>query len=253
MTRIPVWGGDAAFRAAIAQLADRVYPATVPTGAVCVIDGGRAVGQYSHVRASGPLALIVTDPTRASDALLAQVSPAGVPVIVHRPRLRSDDVAVTGDPGSLRLLAVDVVASGAELRETTVNAVGWARSLAGGPLVLRGVARSEAALLVALDGPGGVPVSLSVTRLMSATSPSLLVVGVGERRVEVEIDEALGVHDVRMNDADGEWLPRPRHEAAARLALRRALVAVDGAVAGDLDDLVHDRTLADTMLRGFSS
>ncbi|KQZ85838.1 hypothetical protein ASD56_06035 [Microbacterium sp. Root166] len=248
-----MWGEDAAFRAAIAQLADRARPATGPAGAVCVIDGGRAAAQYPHVATAGPLALIVTDPARVADSLLAEMSTAGVPVIVHRPRLRSDDVAVTGDPGSLRLLTVDVVASGAELRETTVDAVGWARSLAGGPLVLRGGARSEAALLVALDGPGGVPVSLSITRLMSATSPSLLVVGVGERRVEVEIEEVLGVHDVRIHDADGEWRPRPRHEAAARLALRRALAAVDGAVVGDLDDLVHDRALADTMLRGFSS
>ncbi|MDY0911168.1 hypothetical protein [Microbacterium sp. CFBP9034] len=249
MTRIPVWGADAAFRAAIAQLANRVRPASGPTAAVCVVDGR----QSPHVATAGRLALIVTDAARAPDSLLAELSAAGVPVIVHRPRLRSDDVAAAGGAESLCFLSVDVVAARTELWETTVDAVGWARSLAGGPLVLRHVARSAEALLIALDGPGGVPVSLSITRLMSTTRPSLLAVGVGERRVEVELDEALGMRDVRIHDADGEQLPRRRHEAAARLTLRRALAALDGAVVSDLDDLVHDRELANAFLRDFAS
>ncbi|MGA7148652.1 MAG: hypothetical protein WBX17_09220 [Microbacterium sp.] len=252
MTRIPVWGVDAEFRAGVAQLADRLRPATGPIGAVRVIDGRRAVGQGSDSITDGPLALILTDAARASDALIAELSAADVPVIVHRPRLRSDDLAVAGEPHALRLLTVDVVTARTELRETTVDAVGWARSLAGGPLVLRSVARSEAALLVALDGRGAVPVSLSITRTMSTASPFLLVAGLGERRVEIEVDEGLGVRDVRILDAHGEWLPSPRHEAAARLTLRRALAAVDGAVVSDLEELVHDRDLANAFLEEFS-
>ena len=44
MTRIPVWGEDAAFRAAIAQLADRVRPATGPTGAAVSSTGDAPSG-----------------------------------------------------------------------------------------------------------------------------------------------------------------------------------------------------------------
>jgi hypothetical protein len=120
--------------------------------------------------------------------------------------------------------------------------------LLGGPIVLRTARRSAGGAVAAFEGPGATPASLLATRWDAPTRASIRVRGVAPTAVEVEIDDAAGVRSIRSSDAEGEVTRPARRESAARLSLRRALDALDGARPGDLDELLHDRRLAEDVL-----
>ncbi len=249
MTRVPVWSDDPAFRAAAAQLANRVRPVAEPRDAVWVIAAEGPLARADAAAAGGARAVILTGSGAVSSAVLDVLAGSGLPVIVHRPRLRADEAGdAAGDPGRLRLVVADVFSGTPEFRSATIDAIGWIRVLLGGPIVLRTARRSAGGAVASFEGPGAAPASLLATRWDAPTRASIRVRGVAPTAVEVDIDDAAGVRSIRSSDAKGEVARPARRESGARLSLRRALDALDGAHPGDLNELLHDRRLAEDVL-----
>lgn len=247
MSRSRVWVRDASYGAALAQLPDRVERSEGPTASILVLDGRRERPERIRaLLAERPLGAILTHPGSASDVVVDLLAGAGIPVVTDRSLLRADDAAgVAGVPA--RHVVIDALAARADMRSTLVDAVGWARIVAGGALTLLASARTRESLLAALESPAGVGVALSATRLATAIGPALTVEGLGERRVAVRIDRAAGFRDVTVHGADGTFVAAARYESSERLSLRRALAAVSGEPGDDLAELVHDRAVADAL------
>ena len=241
MSRRAVWTDDPAFLAAVGQLPDRVRVAAGPRNAICVVDA-RDLSRVAETVA-GASAVILTHAGSGLRADLGALGDAADRLIAHRPRLRADEVDdARVDATALRLFAVDAVSGAAVFRETTVDAIGWARSLAQRSLRLR------AAVVAALDTQGTVPVSMTITRLQPEAASAIRVTGVGEVRVDVEVDDAAGVRRIGRTDRGGQAIAAPRLESAARLSLRRALDVIAGSVSHDIEDLLHDIRLADDLV-----
>lgn len=247
MSRRAVWTDDPAFLAAVGQLPDRVRVADGPRNAICVVDA-RDLSRVAETVA-GASAVILTHAGSGSRADLGALGDAADRLIAHRPRLRADEVDdARVDATALRLFAVDAVSGAAVFRETTVDAIGWARSLAQRSLRLRAAVESAAGVVAALDTQGTVPVSMTITRLQPEAASAIRVTGVGEVRVDVEVDDAAGVRRIGRTDRGGQAIAAPRLESAARLSLRRALDVIAGSVSHDIEDLLHDIRLADDLV-----
>ncbi|MDF2492356.1 MAG: hypothetical protein K0Q58_934, partial [Microbacterium sp.] len=203
---------------------------------------------------AGAAALIVSDPVAAGvEDLGSLAARAGtVPVLIDRPRLRpdvADDVSAV--PVAARMLAADVAADAAHVWAAVRDAVGWMRILAGAPLVLRSAEASALGAVALLEEPvadvaAAVVVAVSAERAETRVRAQLL----GETRVEVDVDAAVGTFAVDVSTAEGtRRLPR-RHEMPERLMLRRAIAAIEtGAPLADLADLRHDVALTAQLLR----
>jgi hypothetical protein len=250
MSSLPVWASSGEFPAAVAQLPGRTRAAASPDGAICIVDG-RAWVHDVPAMIDGARAVVLTRAAAVPDAGLVALARGGVPVVVDRPRLRADDVAAVraGDVSRPRHVIVDVLAVAEELRAAVADGVGWARVIVGGDLVVRSSATTPESLLAALEGAGGIGVSLAATRQTMPAGVAIRAYGIAETRVEVQIDDVAGIREVRYEDAAGRSLPALSYETSLRLALRRALAAVDGHdAADDAGDLLGDRRVADDLL-----
>ncbi|MGL4254977.1 MAG: hypothetical protein ACRCSL_01510 [Microbacterium sp.] len=249
MTSVPLWTEDPGFRAAAAQLADRVRPVEEPRGAVCVVAADGPLARAEAAAAGGASAIILTGADIGARAVIDVVAGSGVPVVVHRPRLRADEAGDAAiDPEQVRLVVADAHSGPAEFRSATVDAIGWIRVLTGGPVVLRAASRSSSGAVAALEGPRGTPVSLMSTRLEVPARAAIRLRAVAPTAVEVDIDDSAGVRGIRFHSHDGELTRPARWESASRLTLRRALDAIAGHALTDLADLDHDRGVAEALL-----
>lgn len=248
MNRTPVWSNDTAFAAALAQLPDRAERAPTPAGAVCVIDGRRErADRLRAVLAERPAAIVLTGGEGASPAVLDELALAELPVVVHRALLRHDDVDLVRTL-SYRHVLVDAV-GGQRDRRGLAAAVGWARVTAGSDLRVVSRARtSDSAVIAALESASGRTATVSWTQRATLAGLTLSVLGLSDQRLEVEIDPVAGIRVVRIVDDHGALDHAPRYEASERLALRRALAAIEGERPDDLGALRHDRAVAGSIL-----
>lgn len=228
-------------------------------GAVAVVSGaGDWYQSLLAVRAGGAAAVVIAEPgVLPREALEIHPWPGGIPVVVERPRLRSDLVmdAVGARRGSpARLLTTECAAPAAALGGVICDALGWARSLGGGPLALRSsnaTAHSRIALLDFADSDGeAVPITLSATVVGGRHAGGLLqVLALGEVRTEVTVDQPAGQTRLETSTAEGALRAPERYESSARLALRRAFDACgSGQPVTDLDDLLEDMALTRELL-----
>lgn len=245
---------DAGFAVAIAELPLRARASLDAAGSIVVVGGAGWREGFRHASDDGASAVVIADPAMpdappSSDESERDTSAA--PVVVARPRLRADVAGdATTDGIAVRLVQVECGGSTARLPGTLRDAIGWARVLAGGPLELVASRASERALSVLLERApreaGDQP--LTVTVLASRREepqPWIRALAIGAERVEVTVDDATGAAVVRRATRAGQLKLPPRWESPSRVALRRALDALDtGAASTDLVELDHDSQLA---------
>lgn len=254
---VPVWTNDARYRVAVAELPLRTMRADGPVGAIVVVSGGphRAVdgaaGWIPGVRdaiAGGARGIIVAEPADApADAVRALAASLAVPVVVERDFLRADVAADavgaraggSAEPGAPALVVVDGGAPAAALGVLARDAVGWARTLAGGALSL--VAEGDGPALLQTDAGRCAAVTVVATDRPGAGW--LRASALGDPLVDVEIEGAAAF--VTRSAASGRLVPPPRYESPARVALRRILDALDSERApDDLSVLADDIELS---------
>ncbi|UUT36124.1 hypothetical protein [Microbacterium elymi] len=129
------------------------------------------------------------------------------------------------------------------------DAIGWLRVLSGAPLRLRSSEATERGALALLDA-GDAVATLTVTSLTAVDTRHpdrgrISAAAFGTVRTDV----AIGVDSsarVLIDDGAGARMTPTRWESRLRLALRRAIDALDRAESvRDLDDLEHDLTRAE--------
>ena len=131
-----------AYVAAVAELPLSAALAGGVAGAVAVVSGeGNWYRSLLAARAGGAAAVVIAEPSvLPRDALEAPPWPGDIPVIVERPRLRSDAVADAmgargGQPA--RLVTIECAAPAAGAAVLICDGFGWARTLVRGGLALR--------------------------------------------------------------------------------------------------------------------
>lgn len=272
---IPVLTDLAAFRVAVAELPESARLAHDARGAVVVVEGAGEWWQaVRDAAASGADAVVVTAPgdAPAGHAAIVELVELSIPVVVSRPHLRVDVAADAVDArGSaiVRAVSVDGAAATDELAFVLRDAIGWMRLLTGGPLELRASHPTKRGVTALLEPhPGGTlgepevhsrrapgafsadpACTLGVGVLADGVTGAQLRIDVlGETLTEVTIDAVRGPARVVTAAAKGRLVSPPRYETAERLALRRAIAAVrSGEPPSDLNDLLHDVTLAAAM------
>jgi hypothetical protein len=222
-------------------------------GAVVVVPGsGNWWQALLEARQAGAAAVVVADPgVLPREALEPGEWPGGMPVIIERPRLRPDvvaDAVQTRDGSPAAIITVECAAPAPLLGAVVCDGLGWARSLAQGPLTLRaGTASAEGRMgLLDAAGPGGaLSVSLLATADGGAHSGGLLqILALGEVRSEVTVDQPAVLARVETSRGEGTLRAPERYESSARLALRRAFRACSsGDPVTDLDDMLEDLVL----------
>lgn len=240
------------YRVAVAELPLSTRPATDRSGTIVVVPGG---GQWSReVRAAadaGAAAVVVSRPVRVDaeviESLALDLGP--MPVIVERPFLRHDAVAdlraASPEAPPASVVVVDAVAAASVLDLIVRDAVGWLRVLTGSPPVLRS---ADDGLALFDAGPNNPPAVVTAVCAPDG-SPRIHAHALGETRWELDATEA-GVALRATTDRGGLTLPR-RHESSERLALRRAVEALDATTAPrDLTELAADTAIAAQIIRG---
>lgn len=250
-----------AYAAATAELPRTAAPADGIQGAVAVVPGSGDWWQgLLAARSGGAVAVVITDPgTLPWEALEARPWPGGIPVIVERPRIRSDVVAdaIRARRGSpARIVTVECAAPAASLEGVIRDGFGWARSLGQGPLTLQaGSATTQGRIaLLSSAGTAGAPVPTTLAATAAAAGPHggglLQVLALGEVRTEITVDQPAGLMRLETSTEEGILRAPERYESSARLALRRALAACSsGEPVADLDELLEDISLAAALLR----
>jgi hypothetical protein len=258
--RVPVVAGLAGYREAVAGLPIHAAPAEVIAGSIVVVDGAiRWWDAAARAVDAGALAVLVAEPREVPlDAVrdLAAGAGAGVPILVHRARLRADLVAQAvehRDGLAPRVIVAECRAPAGRLVPMVRDAIGWMRSLAAVPLVVASASASSdggTALLRARDDARVVG-----SLIAAATRPEgefLRVQALGETTSELELDDPAGRSELATTTRRGRLVAPGRYEAGERVALRRAIGAVAGAEPSDLTDLVHDEE-AVAAIDGFRS
>jgi len=241
------------FRVAAAELPVSAAVGSELDGAVAVVRGdGQWWTTASDAIAGGAAAILVARPAdapvEALDALSAVAG--GIPVIVERPLLRADVVALVGGltedvaPGAL---VVECHAPARSFSRAVRDATGWARAATGESLAYSAGWSGGGRALALLESRSGAAVSV-----VAATQPGapplgrLRITTIGRTRVEIDADIA---SVVAVTDAAGRRTAPAQFEGSARVALRRAIAAVHaGERVTDLADLRHDTLLAAAML-----
>ena len=79
----------------------------------------------------------------------------------------------------------------------------------------------------------------------------LRVRALGETATDLEIDEAMGRWELATSTTAGRTIAPARFEEGERMALRRAVAAIASGATRlpDLDELLHDATAAETLVR----
>ena len=256
-SRIPVLTTLAAYRVAVAGLPMQAQPARDATGAIVVIDGAASWWDAAALAIrDGASAVLVAEPHEVPiDAVGELAATARVPIVVHRSRLRADLVesAIEQRAGvPPRLVVAECRANADRLGATMRDAVGWMRVFADARLIVASAsaAAGGAGALLRSSADGMVVGSMlaTVTRPDGAV---LRVQALGETTSEVEIDEPVGRSELATITERGRWVAPGRFESGERMALRRAIGALEGTgLSQDLGDLLHDAESAARILRG---
>lgn len=241
----------ARYRVAAAELSARVDIRRDEAQLVAVAGDPHGLSEAEEGVARGARVVIVDRP-RADPAALDRMrewEERGVAVVLLRPALRADvagDALPSAPPSDV---VVQTQTSAGEMLDAVVDAVGWARVLRGGALVVRSVARAPGAVLADLAGSGAAASVVASERLGAAGARRLRAVAVGAHRVEVVSTDAVAV--VTRSTAEGDLVLPRRWESGERLALRRALAALAGEPVRDLDDWAGDLAVAAQIAGGY--
>lgn len=240
------------YRAALAELPLSTRSVERPGGAIVVVAGdGGWVDAALDAASAGAIAVVVARPAFAPAADIRRIQDAvGVPVVVERPLLRPD---ATGDAAAgrrsdagwaaPRLLVADGSAARGLVPVIARDAAGWLRVLAGDDLVVA-AADGELALL---ETRGGIAATLSVVATLRSGGGSIRVRALGEVLTEIDVDSERA--RVRTSTARGSVTAPDRFESSARLAVRRALAAVESEeLPDDLRALAADTELVERVL-----
>lgn len=247
------------YRVAVAELPDSAIASHDVDGAVVVVAGDDAWWQgASDAASAGAAAVVVARPSAAPvESLDALASLAdATPVVVERPLLRADMVAGVSDSieglPAAGALVVECHAPARTLALALRDAIGWARVIAGAPLMLRAAESWGGRVLGLLESEHGAVVS--VVAALQSGAPSLgrvRITTVAGARVEIDADRDTVV---AITDAAGRRILPARFESSERVALRRAIAAADTTRrSSDLADLRHDTALADALRTGRSA
>ena len=252
--RVPIVATLAEYHVAIAGLPLRAQLATGATGAVVVVDGaGRWWDAAERAIHAGAAAIVVAEPRDVPldevAGLAVLTTEAGVPIVVHRCRIREDVVALAvahREDVAPRIVVAECRATTADLAATVRDAVGWVRALADTDLVVASPSRSPspsddggtALLRSSTDGRVVGSLLSAVTRTEGAL---LRVQALGETTTEFELDEPVGRCELSTSTVHGRLVAPVPFEAGERAALRRALDAVvERRSPGELAALLHD-------------
>lgn len=235
----------AAYRSAAAELPMRLR-VREGAGEIAVVRAdaaGLAAGVGAAERGAR---VVVIDRPGTDDGDLAALRATGVAIVLARHGLRTDDAAQSAASGAGAPAAICVQAIGARgaLGGVLLDAVGWARVLAGGDLALRSAHRRATAALADLSGPGGGGIAVIASEMLGTF-------GVGRLRAtaialhRTDVVSSRGQTTVSRATPDGELVLPRRWESHERLALRRALAALAGEQnPTDAVDWAHDLALA---------
>ncbi|QKJ20400.1 hypothetical protein [Microbacterium hominis] len=231
------------YRAAVAEL-----PATAALSdaadSIAVVRGAAGWARtVLHAVASGARAVVVDAPDSASGDLDA-LAGCAAPIVFSRRGLRADAAADAASSGRPAAVTVQLQAPRGGLRAALVDAVGWARVIAGADLAMHAAAGDDRSALVDLAYDGGGAVLIGSERLDARGILRLRATSVAPERVDV-VTDGIAATVTRATPAGELVLPR-RWEAPARLALRRAVAALEeGAAIDDLSQWRHDAALAE--------
>ncbi len=256
--RVPVVADLRDYAVAVAGLPLSTERVDRGAGAIVVVDGATrwwdAATLAVEARAAAVLVAEPRDVPFESGARLAELAAqSGVPILVHRARLREDLVAMALEQRAglvPRVVVAECRATAGDLPAMVRDAVGWTRALAGEPLTVAAASFGRAsgtALLRARAGGRVVGSLILGTTIVEATV--LRVQALGETSTELEIDEPLGRTELATSTVVGRLVAPARFEAGERAALRRAVEAVtQGLASADLEDLLHDAEAATAAL-----
>ncbi len=234
------------YRTAVAELPLRARAATGREGIVVIPGLGRWTDAAATAAADGASALVIADPELVSADAVRELS-AGlrIPVVVERPRLRPDaaEDALHARSGSApRMLIAEASGPAAALDAVTRDAAGWLRTLSGGALRVVSGDRT----LALLQTTAGLAATFG-TIAAARTSVGMRIEVLGE--VQTQVDVGLAARIVTTSSA-GTLIAPARFETSARVALRRALEALEtGSAPVDLDDLADDTALLEDLRR----
>jgi hypothetical protein len=242
----------AAYRAAIAELPLRTRLGDSPAGAIVVVPGDAGwVDAVLAAAEAGAAAVVVADPALAPAADVRELADRmTVPVVVERALLRPDVAdaarAARADSGAVahpRAVVLDGAAPEALLGVVTRDAIGWGRVLAGqtpSPTAGDG-------LLALLETPAGTPVTLCLVTTRRPGRGWVRAQVLDEVTTEVSIEGRES--RVVTATASGRLTAPTRFESSERLALRRAVDAMDaGGRPDDLAVLAVDTDVAERVV-----
>lgn len=238
-----------AYAAAVAELPATAVATRDPSASIVVVTGSNWTARVRAAWAHGAAAVVVADPASPVDlddlAALVDEASARPPVVVARPRLRTD-AGLGGLPAdhSSRALVAECAAPPRSTPALARDAIGWLRVLSGGALASVATDAARVSALAHFTADAGTPATLVCAAGSRLRAPFLRAVRLGERRIEVLV-EADARHRVTVIDEGGaQILPRV-FESVERAVLRRAVALVESPdVASDLSELLHDESLA---------
>ena len=200
---------------------------------------------------AGAAAVVVADPVLVPAADVQRVSAqVGIPVIVERPLVRPDVSAsalaareAAGGPAApARIVVVDATAPRSALGSVARDAVGWARVLTGEQLELVAAGGAQALLVAA----SGLSATLTVVATARPGSGRIHAQALGEVITDVVVEGR--VARLSTSTEAGRLMAPAVFESSERLALRRALAALEGDSIHDLDELAADTFIAETII-----
>ncbi len=241
-----------AYRAAVAELPLSSRLGDRPSGAVVVVPGDpRWVERVRAAEEAGARAVVVADPEPAPvDEVLLLAQRTRIPVVLERPLLRADATADAqsaraAQAGTVppRAVVLDGAASAGRLSVIARDAVGWGRVLAGQAPTLVSADRG----LALLETADGTVLTLSVVATRRPGRGWVRAQALGEVLTEVEVEGRAS--SIAVATAAGRLALPVRFESSERLALRRAVAAVEAHDRpSDLVDLIADTEAVEGIL-----
>ena len=256
--RVPVVAELPDYIVAVAGLPLSAKRVDRAAGAIVVVDGAMrwwdAATLAVEARAAAVLVAEPRDVPLEFGARLAELAAqSGVPVLVHRERLRDDllAVAVEHRAGVVpRHVVAECRAEARDLPSMVRDAVGWMRALAEEPLAVAAASFGPTAGTALLRArAGGRAVGSLIVGATIGEAAVLRVQALGETTTELEFDAPLGRVELATSTVGGRLVAPVRLEAGERAALWRAVEAVaQGLPASDLKHLLQDADAATSAL-----
>jgi hypothetical protein len=251
MTPIGIHSPLVAFRHATAELTSSARWSASPAGSIVAVDGVRDWWRRAaDAFTAGAVGVVVSRPGPAPLEAVDALAATGRPVVLDRPLLRADVAGhvarALADLPAASVLTVETHAPPG-VQTALRDAIGWARVLARGPLVVRAASFNRERGLALLETAGGLPVSL-ISAAQDDAPPAGRIRIVALAEMLIELDSASGAVSVAMTDSAARHVSPGPYERPERLALRQAIDAVAaGATPSDLADLQHDQARADEL------